>query len=157
MAEGSSSFETTSGTTDIHAGALQANPTPKRNTAARMMTGLNKWSDANIARPAAASASQTCITHKIVLRLAISASAPAGKVSRKKGSDADVDSNDRKRGDEVSVFITQVAAMSCAETQQPERTLANHRLRKVGLRRAVQIDCVLIRARSYQGGIQSPA
>jgi len=75
----------------------------------------------------------------------MSATAPAGNVSKKNGSDAAVDNRESKSGEDVSVFITQVAAMSCAETQQPERTLANQRLRKVGLRKAVQIDVALIR------------
>jgi len=34
--------------------------------------------------------------------------------------------------------------MSCAETQHPETTLASHRVRKVRLRSAVQIEIVLI-------------
>jgi len=38
--------------------------------------------------------------------------APAGSVSRKKGSDATVDIIDIKNGAGVSVFITQVAAVS---------------------------------------------
>jgi hypothetical protein len=42
------------------------------------------------------------------------------------------------------VFITQVAAISCAATQQPDKTLASQRMRNVGFRRAVQIDVVLI-------------
>jgi hypothetical protein len=66
-------------------------------------------------------------------------------VSKKKGRDAEVESKESKNGEEVSVFITQVAAMSCAETQQPERTLASQRLRKVGLRKAVHIEVALIR------------
>jgi peptide-methionine (R)-S-oxide reductase len=82
-------------------------------------------------------------------------------VSRKKGRDAEVESKESKKGEEVSVFITQVAAMSCAETQQPERTLASQRLRKVGLRNAVQIEVALIRNNpnkvklNRQPGIQS--
>jgi len=49
---------------------------------------------------------------KSFLRSAMSASAPAGKVKRKKGNDAAVDNRDSKKGDGDSVFITQVAAMS---------------------------------------------
>ena len=42
----------------------------------------------------------------------MSASAPAGKVSRKKGSAAAVDNSDSSKGDGDSVFMTQVAAIS---------------------------------------------
>src|SRR5262249_34313449 len=65
IAEGSTSLETTSGTTDIHAGALHANPTHKKNTAARMIAGVNKWSADKNARPPAARESQICIAHKM--------------------------------------------------------------------------------------------
>jgi hypothetical protein len=74
----------------------------------------------------------------------MSANAPAGKVSRKKGNEAALDKSESSRGDGDSVFITQVAAMSCAETQHPETTLASHSVRKVRLRSAVQIEVVLI-------------
>jgi hypothetical protein len=74
----------------------------------------------------------------------MSANAPAGKVSRKKGNEAALDKSESSKGDADSVFITQVAAMSCAETQHPETTLASHRVRKVRLRSAVQIEVVLI-------------
>jgi len=74
----------------------------------------------------------------------MSASAPAGKVSRKKGSEAAVERSDSSKGDGVKVFITQVAAISCAETQHPERTLASHKLRKTGFRNEIHIEVVLI-------------
>ena len=80
----------------------------------------------------------------MVLRFAMSATAPAGNVSRKKGNEAAVESSDNKSGEVVSVFITQVAAMSCAATQHPDKTLASQRMRNVGFRRAIQIDVVLI-------------
>ena len=80
----------------------------------------------------------------MVLRFAMSATAPAGNVSKKKGNAAAVESNDNKSGEVVSVFITQVAAMSCAATQHPDKTLASQRMRNAGFRRAIQIDVVLI-------------
>jgi hypothetical protein len=42
----------------------------------------------------------------------MSAKAPAGSVSRKKGSEATVDITDIKNGEGVSMFIIQVAAVS---------------------------------------------
>ena len=80
----------------------------------------------------------------MVFRFAMSATAPAGNVSKKKGNEAEVESKDNKSGEVVSVFITQVAAISCAATQQPDKTLASQRMRNVGFRRAVQIDVVRI-------------
>ena len=58
-----------------------------------------------------------------------------------------MDSSERKKGDGVIVFITQVAAMSWADTQHPETTLASHSLRKTGFRSAAQMEfeVVLIR------------
>ena len=74
----------------------------------------------------------------------MSANAPAGKVSRKKGNEAAVDNKESIKGDGERVFMTQVAAISCAETQQPEATLASHKVRNVRLRSAVQIEVVLM-------------
>jgi hypothetical protein len=42
----------------------------------------------------------------------MSASTPAGSVKRKKGRVANVDMRERKSGDGVIVFISQVAAVS---------------------------------------------
>jgi hypothetical protein len=42
----------------------------------------------------------------------MSASAPAGKVNRKKGRDATVDMRDNRNAEGLSVFMTQVAAVS---------------------------------------------
>jgi hypothetical protein len=70
----------------------------------------------------------------------MSARAPAGKVNKKKGREAAVDRSDRNSGDGVIVFITQVAAMSWAETQHPETTLASQSLKKTGFRRATQME-----------------
>src|SRR3984957_10455181 len=127
-ADGSSSLVTASGITEVQAGALQANPIPRRNTAIRTMDGLSNRREPNSASPAAAATNQTCITQRSFFRLSMSASAPAGKVNKKKGREAAVDNSERKKGDGVMVFITQVAAMSWAETQQPETTLASQSL-----------------------------
>jgi hypothetical protein len=143
-AEGNSSFVTTSGIRDVQAGALHAKPTPRRKTANRTTDGLSSLSAPNSASPAAATNSQTCITHKSFLRLTISAKAPAGNVNKKKGREAAVDNSERKKGDGVIVFITQVAAMSWAETQQPETTLASQSLRKTGFLSAIQMEVEVV-------------
>jgi hypothetical protein len=74
----------------------------------------------------------------------MSARAPAGNVNKKKGREAAVESSERKKGDSVIVFITQVAAMSWADTQHPETTLASHNLRKTGFRSAAQMEFVVV-------------
>lgn len=78
--------------------------------------------------------------HKSLLRSTLSAIAPAGKVKRKKGKVATVDIMEIRRGEGVSVFITQVAAMSCAETALLDTRLANQSNRKIGLRSGSQIE-----------------
>ena len=100
--------------------------------------------------------SQTCITHKSFLRLTMSAKAPAGNVNKKKGREAAVDNSERNKGDGVIVFITQVAAMSWAETQHPETTLASQSLRKTGFRSAnqMEVEFVLIEWRIRSASIQ---
>ena len=42
------------------------------------------------------------------------------------------------------LFIVQVAAISCADTQVPETTLANQSLLKVGFRKAIQLEVLVI-------------
>ena len=74
----------------------------------------------------------------------MSASAPAGKVSRKKGNDAAVESNESSNGDGVRAFMIQVGAKAWAETKQPETTLVNQNPRKTGFLSAIHIDLVLI-------------
>ena len=86
----------------------------------------------------------------------MSANAPAGNVNRKNGSEAAVDSSDKNRGDVDIVFITQVAAMSCAETQHPEITLASQSLRKTEFRSANHMDVVVMR-RGFRDEFSSPA
>ena len=65
-------------------------------------------------------------------------------MKKKKGRDATVDISERKRGESLTRFMVQVAAVSCAATQVPEIRLANHMLRYIGFRRAVQVELVLI-------------
>jgi hypothetical protein len=65
-------------------------------------------------------------------------------VKKKNGNEATVDINERKRGDSLTLFIVQVAAVSCAATQVPEIKLASHMFRKTGFRRAVQVEFALI-------------
>jgi sulfur relay (sulfurtransferase) DsrF/TusC family protein len=77
----------------------------------------------------------------------MSANAPAGKVRRKKGSDAAVDKSESNQVEADSVCMTQVAAISAAATQHPETMLAIHSVRNLRLRSAVQIEVVLICAR----------
>jgi len=74
----------------------------------------------------------------------MSAREPAGNVNKKKGSEAAVDNSESSRGEGVIVFITQVAAMSWAETQHPETTLASQSLRKTGFWSARQIEVELV-------------
>ena len=85
----------------------------------------------------------------------MSAKAPAGNVNKKKGRDAAVDNSERYKGDGVSVFITHVAAMSWAETQHPETTLASQSLRKMGFRRASQIEVGFVLIQEFRSsGVQ---
>jgi len=78
--------------------------------------------------------------HRSLLRSIMSAMAPAGKVNRKKGKVATVDIKEIRRGEAVSVFITHVAAMSCAETALLETRPANQSDRKIGLRSGSKIE-----------------
>src|SRR5215831_8469872 len=85
-------------------------------------------------------ASQRFMMHRSLLRSIMSAIAPAGNVNRKKGKVATVDIREIRRGEGVSVFITHVAAMSCAETALLETRPANQSDRKKGLRSGSQIE-----------------
>src|SRR5262245_46601249 len=85
-------------------------------------------------------ASQRFMMHRSLLRSIISAIAPAGKVNRKKGKVATVDIREIRSGEGVSVFISHVAAMSCAETALLETRQANQSDRKIGLWIGSQIE-----------------
>src|SRR6516162_7907597 len=97
-----------------------------------------------MANPPAATANQIVMTNIIRLRSTMSARAPAGNVKKKNGSDATVDIKERNKGESLTRFIVQVAAVSCAATQAPEMRLANHIFRKTGFRRAVQVELLPI-------------
>src|SRR5580704_13822837 len=140
VAEGSSALETTSDTIDVQTGAFRAKPTPMRNTKTRITWGLRKCSQPRIAMPAAAPANQRFTTQSNFLRSTMSARAPAGRVNKKKGSEATVDRSEIKNGDGVSIFIIHIAAVSWAATQVPEMTAAIHSFRKTGLPRADQVE-----------------
>src|SRR5438876_5304815 len=78
-------------------------------------------------------------------RLTMSAKAPAGRVKRKKGRDATVEIRDSKNVEEPSMFIVQVAAVSCAATHVPESKMANQSFRYTGLRSAAKVEVLLRR------------
>ena len=59
----------------------------------------------------AETASRMFITHINRFRSTVSAIAPAGRVKRKKGSEATVDLNDRNRGEVATMFMVQVAVV----------------------------------------------
>jgi hypothetical protein len=73
----------------------------------------------------------------------MSAKAPAGGVKRKNGRDATVDIRESKNVDEPSMFIVQVAAVSCAATHVPESKTANQSFRYSGFRRAAKVEVLL--------------
>jgi hypothetical protein len=74
----------------------------------------------------------------------LSARTPAGRVNKKKGSDATVAMSEIKMGEPVCRFIIHVAASLWAATQVPEITVAIQSLLKTGLRRAVQVELLVI-------------
>src|ERR1700730_9620010 len=111
-ADGSSSFDTSSGIIAVQAGALKANPIPIKKIQMRIMYGLRTLSNPNNASSPAATASQTFIIQSNLRLSTTSAKAPAGKVNRKNGRDATVDINDKNNVDAPSWYITQVAAQS---------------------------------------------
>ena len=61
-------------------------------------------------------------------------------MNRKNGKLAADDINESQRTGAPSEFIAQVAAISCAETQQPDTTSADQRRRNVGLRNEDQME-----------------
>jgi len=73
-------------------------------------------------------------------RFTISAKAPAGSVKRKKGRDAIVDISESKNVEEPSMFIVQVAAVSCVATHVPESKMANQSFRYSGFRSARKVE-----------------
>ena len=73
----------------------------------------------------------------------MSAKAPAGRVKRKKGRDATVEIRDSKNAEEPSMFIVQVAAVSCAATHVPESKMANQSFRYIGFLSAAKVEVLL--------------
>jgi hypothetical protein len=73
----------------------------------------------------------------------MSAKTPAGGVKRKNGRDATVDIRESKSVDEPSMFIVQVAAVSCAATHVPEIKTANQSFRYSGFRNAAKVEVLL--------------
>src|SRR5258708_21162493 len=96
------------------------------------------------AKPAAIAANQRLIQHTNFLRFTLSASTPAGRVNKKKGSDATVAMSEIKNGEPVTTFIIHISALLCAATPVPGSTVAIPSLLKAGFRRAVQVELVAI-------------
>ena len=69
---------------------------------------------------------------------------PAGRVNKKKGSDATVAMSEMRTGEPVSRFIIHVAASLWAATKVPEITVAIQSLLKAGLSRALQVELLVI-------------
>src|SRR5260221_8365431 len=95
-------------------------------------------SQPSTANPAAIAANQRLTQHTNFLRLTLSASTPAGRVNKKKGSDATVAMSEIKNGEPVTTFIIHIAALLCAATQVPEITVAIPTLLKARFPSAVQ-------------------
>jgi hypothetical protein len=78
-------------------------------------------------------------------RLTMSAKAPAGRVKRKNGREATVEIRDSKNVEEPSMFIVQVAAVSCAATHVAESKMANQSFRYTGFCNAAKVEVPLRR------------
>jgi hypothetical protein len=90
-------------------------------------------------------ASHKLASRSIMPALKASASAPAGSVKRKNGSDARLAIREMKSPDGDIKFIIHVAAVSCAATAVPETKLANQILRKTRFREALGVAFIFIR------------
>jgi hypothetical protein len=102
--------------------------------------GVNPPKKAVQASKAALAASHALEMRSSCRRSARSARAPAGNVNRKNGKLAADDINESQRTGAPSEFVAQVAAISCAETQQPDTTSADQRRRNIGLRNEDQME-----------------
>src|SRR5262249_9941394 len=111
-----------------------------QNTLTRIRVGLRRCREPSTAKHPAVAANPTLIKQINFCRSTLSARAPAGSVSGKKGSEASVDISEIKRGDPVREFIIHVAALSCAATQVPEITVAIQSLLNTGFLSAVQVE-----------------
>jgi len=76
-------------------------------------------------------------------------------VNKKKGSDATDAMSEIKKGEPVTTFIIQVAALLWAATQVPEMTVAIQSLLKAGFRRAVQVELSVITPVTNRFGLPS--
>ncbi len=85
----------------------------------------------------------------------MSAKTPAGGVNRKNGRDATVDIRESKNVDEPTMFIVQVAAVSCAATHVPESKMANQSFRYSGFRKAAKVE--LLFGFSFTGVVTGPS
>src|ERR1700737_4260917 len=138
-ADGNCSSVTSCGTSDAHTGALTAKPRPSTKTPTRSSIGFRMPAQPSNAKAPAHPASHKLASRSIVPALKASASAPAGSVKRKNGSDARLAIREMKRPDGDIKFIMHVAAVSCAATAVPEIRLANQILRKARLRQALGV------------------
>jgi hypothetical protein len=111
-ADGSSLSVTTCGTSEAHAGAFIAKPTPSKNTPMRSTNGFSKPAQPKNANVPADPASHRLANRNILTSLKASASAPAGRVKRKNGSDARLAIREMKRPDGDIRLIVHVAAVS---------------------------------------------
>jgi hypothetical protein len=96
------------------------------------------------------------MTNAIRLRLITSASAPAGSVKTKNGNEATVDIKEMNKGESLTRFIVQVAAVSCAATQVPEIKLANHMYRKTGFLRPIQVELFITTGHLPRSSLRRP-
>jgi len=92
------------------------------------------------AKTPAQPASQRLAARNILPSLKPSASAPAGSVKRKNGSEAKLVIREMKSPDCDTKLIIHVAAVSCAATAVPDTTLANQIFRKTRFRSALGVE-----------------
>ncbi len=89
-----------------------AKPTPSKNTPMRSRTGFSTPAQLKNGIAPADPASHRLAKRNILLSLNASASAPAGSVKRKNGSDARLAIREMKKPDGDIRFIVHVAAVS---------------------------------------------
>src|SRR5260370_29882351 len=111
-ADASSFLVTTSGTTELQAGALNEKPTPIKKTHVKIKYGFSKSIAPSTASTPAQIANHRFIVHNSFFRSTISAREPAGSVNKKNGREATVDITEIKNIDELIVFIIQDPASS---------------------------------------------
>src|SRR5262249_1623453 len=122
-----------------HAGALIAKPRPSTNTPTRSSIGFRMPAQPRNAKAPAHPASHKLASRSIMRALKASASAPAGSVRRKNGSEARLALREMKRPDGDIKFIIHVPVVSSAATAVPETKLASQILRKTRFRQALGV------------------